>query len=265
MRIFTGIVMQLISTVGVLFFFGFLIAILRRIFCAITGKAGPKILLATGIIGTPIHELSHALMCIIFLHRINEIRLFAPDSSTGRLGYVDHSYNKRNLYQQIGNFFIGVAPILFGTSLIVLLMYLLVPSAFFTVSRSALGLPVGASLPIGEFLGFFFSSLWSVLCTLGDIKGWIFLILAILIASHMELSGADIKGGLFGLFLILVIYIPISVIIGLVSPTGFTALTRALSSFGIVFAALLSISVIFLFVMVAFALIVKIILSLIHR
>lgn len=265
MRIFTGIVIQLISTVGVLFLFGFLIAILRRIFCAITGSAGPKILLATGIIGTPIHELSHAIMCIIFLHRITRIKLYSPDSTNGTLGYVDHSYNKRNLYHQIGNFFIGVAPILFGTSLIVLLMYLLVPSAFLSVTRSALGLSVGSTLPIGELLGFFFSALWSVLCTLGSIKGWIFIILAILIASHMELSGADIKGGLFGLFLILVIYVPISVVIGLVSPTSFTALTRALSSFGVVFAALLSISVIFLLIMVMVALIIKIIASVIRR
>lgn len=265
MRILTGITVQLISTVGVIFLFGYIIALLRRIFCKISGKAGPKILLVTGFIGTPIHELSHALMCVIFLHKIREIRLYKPDGSTGTLGYVSHSYNKKNLYHQIGNFFIGVAPLLFGAFLIVLLMYILVPSTFLSVTRSALSLSVGSTLPIVELLGFFLSALWSVICTLGGIKGWIFLLFAILIASHMELSGADIKGGLWGLMLLLLLYIPFAVVLGLVFPTGFDALTRALASFGVVFAALLSIPIIFLLIMIILALIIKAIVSILKR
>ncbi|MGO0916500.1 hypothetical protein ACTPEM_26060, partial [Clostridioides difficile] len=36
----------------------------------------------------------------------------------GILGYVSHSYKKDNLYQSIGNFFIGIAPIIGGTIMI---------------------------------------------------------------------------------------------------------------------------------------------------
>lgn len=265
MRIVSGILMQIACTVGIIFLFGFVISLLRKLFCAVTGYAGPRILLATGIIGTPIHELSHAIMCIIFGHRIRKIKLYDPDAENGSLGYVDHSYNRRNIYHQIGNFFIGTAPILLGGGFILLLMYLLIPSTFFSVTRSALGITVGSTLPIGEFFGFFFGAVWSIICSLGGIKGWIFLLLAILIASHMELSGADIKGGLLGLLFLLIVYIPIAVVIGLVSPTSFTALTRALASFGTVFASLLSISVIFLIFMIVIAAIIKIIASLIKR
>ena len=265
MGIVFGILMQILSTVGIIFLFGSLIALLRRLFCSISGAAGPKILLITGIIGTPIHELSHAFACIIFGHKIRKIKLFAPDPTSGSLGYVKHSYNKKNLYHQIGNFFIGVAPLLFGTSLIVLLMYLLVPSVFLSVTRVALNLSVGATFPIGEFIGFFGSAIMSIILSLRSTEGWIFMILAVLIASHMELSGSDIKSGLLGLLFILLVYIPIAVAVGLISPIGFDALTRALVSFGIVFAALLSISVIFLLIMVIIALIIRIIVTAVKR
>lgn len=261
MKIAVGVLIQLFSTVGVIFLFGFLIALLRRLFCSISGTAGPKILLATGFIGTPIHELSHALMCIVFGHKIRKIKLYDPNSTSGTLGYVDHSYNRKNLYHQIGNFFIGIAPLLFGAFLIVLLMYLLVPSVFLSVTRVAVDLSLESAFPIGEFFGFFGSAIMAIFCSLVSLEGWIFVLLAILIASHMEMSGSDMKSGLWGLLFILLIYIPISVTVGIVSPTGFDSLTRALASFGILFSSLLSISVIFLLFLVVTALIIKIIVS----
>ena len=73
MDFLAGFLTQVMSTAGVIFLFGWIIALLRRGFCNVAYRSGPRILLLTGIIGTPIHELSHALMCLIFGHKIEEI------------------------------------------------------------------------------------------------------------------------------------------------------------------------------------------------
>lgn len=67
-----------------------------------------------GWLGTSVHELSHAFFALIFGHKITEIELFKPNSDGESLGHVSHSYNKRSIYQKIGNFFIGTSPLLSG-------------------------------------------------------------------------------------------------------------------------------------------------------
>ncbi len=39
--------------------------------------------------------------------------------ATGKLGHISHSYNPRNVYQSVGNLFIGIAPIMLGPALII--------------------------------------------------------------------------------------------------------------------------------------------------
>ena len=70
MEIFTNFIYQLVFTVGVIVVFGLIIALCRKAFYKIVGDNATKILLATGVVGTPIHELSHALMCVVFGHKI---------------------------------------------------------------------------------------------------------------------------------------------------------------------------------------------------
>jgi hypothetical protein len=42
----------------------------------------------TGWLGVPVHELSHAAVCVVLRRPVTELRLFAPDASSGTLGYV---------------------------------------------------------------------------------------------------------------------------------------------------------------------------------
>ena len=76
--------------------------ILRHRLASVLGVKGWVYLTAPGVM---IHELSHALFCIIFRHKILDMELFNPRED-GTLGYVNHAWNPKSLYQRIGNFFI---------------------------------------------------------------------------------------------------------------------------------------------------------------
>lgn len=78
-----------------------------------------------GWLGCSVHEMSHAFFAIIFGHKVTEIALFKPNSNGESLGHVSHSYNKKNIYQKIGNFFIGISPLLFGGIVLFLITLLL--------------------------------------------------------------------------------------------------------------------------------------------
>ena len=125
--IFSKTLIDLFRLFGNIIIFGFILYVLssmtRRIFAKTLGAKTE--LYITGLNGTPIHELSHALFCIIFNHKINDIKLFTTKSET--IGYVLHSYDSRSWYQQIGNFFIGVGPIIIGALIVYFLFLLLAP------------------------------------------------------------------------------------------------------------------------------------------
>ena len=106
--------LQMLFTLGFIFLFGKVIALCNARFYQNFGSRGQAVCIATGFIGTPVHEASHALMCLIFGHKITEIKFFQPNSSDGTLGYVSHSYNPKNLYQKVGNLFFDLAPTLLG-------------------------------------------------------------------------------------------------------------------------------------------------------
>ncbi len=71
---------------------------------------------ALGVAFIPIHELSHALACLVFRHKITGIRLVSFDGGLG--GYVNHSWNAKSLYQRLGLFFIAIAPLLTAIALL---------------------------------------------------------------------------------------------------------------------------------------------------
>lgn len=140
-------------------------------------------------IGTPIHELSHLIMCLIFRFQVHEIKLFRPikGKKDGILGYVSYSYNKKSIYQKIGNFFVGIAPMIGGSIIIYLLFIVLLN-------------PLYISLKTLEIVNF--NSIFElILNTNYNIFYLIlFILLTISITVHMSISSSDLKNALYGVF-----------------------------------------------------------------
>ncbi|MCS9984829.1 hypothetical protein EFL35_07700 [Weissella paramesenteroides] len=84
-------------------------------------------------LGIMVHELSHAGMALLFGHKINRLVLLTNPfqlDQENRLGYVAYSWQPKNKYQQLGNFFIGLAPIIGITLLTGITTQLLWPQVF---------------------------------------------------------------------------------------------------------------------------------------
>ena len=146
----------------------------------------------TGWLGTPIHELSHVVMCKLFRHRVDEVALFEPDQASGRLGYVRHSWRKGNWFDELGNVFIGIAPLMGGSIVLALLLWLFFPDAVNAAFEP--GTSINSDSPS------IFSSAASVVGTVlqpsnfTEPKFWIFIYLVLCVGSHMAPSRSDYQG-----------------------------------------------------------------------
>lgn len=205
--------------------------------------------------GTILHELGHAVFCIVFGHRITDLRLFAP-SSDGTLGYVNHAYDPGSTYQQIGNFFIGTGPIWFGSAAIVLLSrFLLGPAVFAPMSRVVVDPAVFASwsgfAAFAESLGPPVLEVFRNLLDPALLTSWRFYLFAYLvfcIGGHVTLSPSDIRGAASGFgFLVLFLIVANWSTLWLGDPASGICRTLAGWSVGfyavMLFAALLSLAV----------------------
>ncbi len=157
-------------------------------------RFGWNSVLITGWLGTPVHELSHAIACFTFRHKIDEMALFKPDVQSGRLGYVRHSYQKGNRIQELGNLFIGIAPLLGGTLVLAVLLLLFYPEFAGTMIRGEM---IAENTPwYQQFVTLGQETLWyfSSFENLRTVRFWIFLYLVLCVASHMAPSRSDYQG-----------------------------------------------------------------------
>lgn len=173
------------------------------------GKPG---IILTSCIGTPIHEVGHAIMCLIFGHKINSIKLFDINPENSIIGYVNHSFNKYNLYQRSGNFFISLGPIFSGTATILFFMYMLEPNTFTALQEYIVSVPVEGT-NIVDFIKWSGHSIMIVYAgivnsgSVGSRSFWMFLFLAMCTASHIALSKADINNAISGLVVTLLVVV----------------------------------------------------------
>lgn len=191
--------------IGIFIVCGLMIALCEKLVMYFCGRGGRGIIYATSIIGTPVHEMGHAIMCLIFGHKIIKMRLWSP-SRDGTLGYVEHAYNKKNPYMVLGNLFIGTGPIFSGLLFTFLIMFICFPYAFDSYVLSVFT----SGYEITQFSELFSEGIYMVKDMLGDDSMSIFvrilgIILIISTCLHINLSIADIKNSLSSLPIYLIV------------------------------------------------------------
>ncbi|PIZ95507.1 MAG: hypothetical protein COX81_00760 [Candidatus Magasanikbacteria bacterium CG_4_10_14_0_2_um_filter_37_12] len=201
--------LQLLGVFGIFFLLGYILSFLQNATHRnYQNTIGWKGIIWTAWFGTPIHELGHVFFAKIFFHKINSVRIFEPNRETGGLGHVDHSYNKQNVYQSIGNFFIGAAPMIWGGIILAFVVYFLLPNGkeILTPSMSET-LAFGTVIPTIKniFLGLFtFENITSW-------NFWLFLYISFCIASHMAPSKQDRIGMWKGFVWIVILLLIINI------------------------------------------------------
>lgn len=203
---------HLLLLFGLTGFITLLLFLLQRMICISFSKTtGWNGLYLTAWIGTPVHEMGHVVFCLLFGHKVNEVALFKPDKSSGVLGYVHHSYNTKSLYQSIGNFFIGIAPLLTGSAVLFLLF-----DTFFQGHAAA---PLKPDIDINNInasIGTVFNEVYSGIkhnlsaiqasFTKPTLTTMLLVYVMTSISTHMAPSNTDLKNALpgFGLIVALI-------------------------------------------------------------
>jgi len=196
-------------------------------------------------LGTPIHELGHSLFCLIFFHKIVEMKLFSPDPVQGTLGYVKHTWDKKNPWQVLGNFFIGVGPIILGSLVLFGVFYLLIPGSSNVWSDIMAQSKALDSHAVGSYFRLWGSSsveLLKIIFTLSNLAGWrfwVFLYLAVCISSNVRLSWADFKHTLSGLGCVILPFLLLNLIGMLVGSGGEALFPATAASLGAVYGVLI--------------------------
>jgi len=215
--------LEMLYLVGIIIVIGFILGAFERLSNSYLFRAfGPKGVMVTAWIGTPIHEIGHLLQCFIWGHRVSRVKLLQLNHPSGILGFVEHHYNPNSMYQQIGNFFIGLGPIFSGIGSLIIGMYLLVPQSY-----NAYKTEVEQHIKLQQLDVTVLRTFWdsiSIICkslfTLDNLINpffWLFLIISFSISSHIALSKADIKGSMRGLSMIFFILFLFNILSGLLN------------------------------------------------
>ncbi|MBQ8310380.1 MAG: hypothetical protein IJX80_05135 [Clostridia bacterium] len=244
----------LLLTLGVIVVCGLAAWLAERLFVRLSGVG--KFVYVSSIVGTPVHELGHAIMCVIFMHKITEMRLLLPPGHpSGTLGYVSHSFHPKNLWARLGNLFIGVGPIFSGLGVMILMLVLCFPNQWSAYVETS-NMLVGGSSEFGEIVSGVFSLLLSMPAAFADCwwQALIGLAVILFVSQHITLSGADIKGALSAIPLYVLL---LAVVAGVTMAFGVQGtVLAALHVFNLWLLSLFSIAIAFSLVWILIALVI---------
>ena len=165
--------------------------------------------LATMWPGVVIHEMSHAVGCLLTFTKIHKINLFKPEGET--LGSVEHANTKN----PISRIIISTAP-LFGVTGVMWALTILFFNDFYNVQVGGLEIALDSFTSFKSFFSFsgdYFMHYWNFLKELIvtiDFSNWwtyIYLYLMLSLSSHAAPSKQDLKYTFSGVLLLALIFI----------------------------------------------------------
>ncbi len=196
--IFTG-VLPLVLGVAVYF--------CNRAFCSLVGyRRGRPILFFLHAILTPIREFAHLVACMVTFHHVHDFRLLNLRDPEGELGFVEHSYNRKNPIAVFGNYLFAVLPAAFGLFLAMVVVLTCFRGAFGGLSASVSALVeseagLGAYLKLAiDFLPAMFRDAAS-----GVFSRIVGSLLLLLLSLGVFVSLDDLYGGISGFLLYAVV------------------------------------------------------------
>lgn len=172
---------------------GLVLFVSNELYYMVINKFGRKMVLVTGVIGTPIHEIAHALTAFFFGMKVTKIDLFKPDPVSSTLGSVEYRYVPTKHWHKIGMFFVGLAPLLAGSYLVLAIFKMAeLPTLFeYTEYKTTSIFVVDSYFSVKNWIVelFYHINSWQALA-------WV--VLAMAIGQHSTPSKADMKGTLVG-------------------------------------------------------------------
>jgi hypothetical protein len=184
-----------------------------------------------GWIGTAVHETGHLLAAVLFLQPVRSFRPFTFDSKAKIQGSVVTQPNYGNLYQYIGMFFIGIAPVLFGALVIFLASYILFQDQVYDIWQR-----IERSNELDQpMIGSVLSSGMAFLAVVFNPRNWLnwrlylFLYIVFAVGSSIHLSGVDVanaKRGCMPMIVLLFLFNTVLFSLGAAGSGTFAWLTQ---------------------------------------
>ncbi len=150
----------------------------------------------TGLIGVPIHELSHAAVCVLFGMRIKQISFYQFNSETSTMGFVRYRFSPLSLRHAFGLTLQGIAPLVAGILIV----------TFLIDAYSGFARPASGALPLVLWLADVSGNALSAAYDMASQgpKSLLLLVLAVIVSMHAIPSMADIISGLRGLIMLII-------------------------------------------------------------
>lgn len=165
----------------------------RRVASYAIDFLGERSQLWLGGLGVVIHEAAHAFLALLFGQLLARVKLLDLHyQNSGDLGSVETSFDSHNMWQKLGNFFIGLAPYYVGSLVLAVLQAWLLhnPLVFDEISSWSEVWFEAKNLLSNDWLAVLDTRWWVTL---------LYLVLLLMISSTVyNLSGADFRTSLRG-------------------------------------------------------------------